>query len=84
MNLDGHKKTVKRDIPLLPAFGLFVFSALLSRDWGLCSAGGAGGGGKGKGRVLQIRHSSSGSEAVLPLTTRRLRVSKILAQTAHL
>lgn len=53
MNLDGHKKTFERDIPLFPAFVLFVFSALLSRDWGLCSCGPGWGGGKGKGINLQ-------------------------------
>jgi hypothetical protein len=62
-----------REVPVtLPAFVVFVFLALLSRDWGLCSHGGVGGGRKGK----RIRDSSSGSEAVLALTTKKSGFSK--------
>lgn len=52
MNLDGHKKTFKRDIPLLAAFVVFVFLALLSRDWGLCCHW-RGWGRQGKGTDLR-------------------------------
>lgn len=46
------QKTFKRDTPLLPAFVVFVFLALLCRDWGLCSHW-RGWGRKAKGMDLQ-------------------------------